>query len=62
LADKVLLSFLYHADLLRLVFTIDERNIASKRIKKLLKCGKENGGVSETLKQLEQQYVSVKDL
>jgi hypothetical protein len=46
LADQVLLAFLYHADLLRLVFTIEERKIASKEIKKLLK----NGGMSETLK------------
>lgn len=46
LANQVLLAFLYHADLLRLVFTIGERKIASKEIKKLLK----NGGLSETLK------------
>jgi hypothetical protein len=46
LAYQVLLSFLYHADLLRLVFTVGERKIASKEIKKLLK----NGGPSETMK------------
>ncbi len=46
LADQVLLSFLYHADLLRLVFTVGERKIASKEIKKLL----ENGRMNEKLK------------
>ncbi len=46
LADQVLLSFLYHADLLRLVFTVGERKIASKEIKNLFK----NGGLSETMK------------
>jgi hypothetical protein len=46
LADQVLLSFLYHADLLRLVFTVGERKIASKEIKKLL----ENGRMNETLR------------
>ncbi len=46
LADQVLLSFLYHADLLRLVFTVGERKIASKEIKKLF----ENGKLNETLK------------
>jgi golgi phosphoprotein 3 len=46
LADQVLLAFSYYADLLRLVFTVGERKIASKAIKKLLK----NGGLSETLK------------
>lgn len=46
LADQALLSFLYHADLLRLVFTVGERKLASKEIKKLLK----NGGLSETIK------------
>jgi hypothetical protein len=50
LADQVLLSFLYYADLLRLVFTVEERKIASKEIKKLLKDGEGNGGLSETLK------------
>jgi len=37
LTDKVLLMFLYQADLLRLVFTVGERKAASKRIRKLLK-------------------------
>ena len=46
LADQVLLAFLYHADLLRLVFTVGERKIASKKIKGLLK----NGEMSEMLK------------
>lgn len=50
LADQVLLAFLYHADLLRLAFTVEERKIASKEIKRLLKDGEENGGLSETLK------------
>jgi hypothetical protein len=46
LADQVLLSILYHADLLRLVFTVGERKIASKEIKKLL----ENGRLNEMLR------------
>jgi hypothetical protein len=46
LADQVLLPFLYHSDLLRLVFTIGERKIASKEIENLIK----NGGMSETMK------------
>ena len=49
LADQVLLSFLYHTDLLRLVFTDMECKTASKTIKKLLKGGQGNGGLSEIL-------------
>jgi hypothetical protein len=50
LADQALLAFLYHADLLKLAFTIGERKIASKQIKKLLKGDAANSGLSETLK------------
>lgn len=46
LADQVLLAFLYHANLLRLVFTVGERKIASKKVKGLLK----HGEMSEMLK------------
>jgi hypothetical protein len=50
LADQLLLSFLYHADLLRLVFTIGERKTASKEIKKLLTNREGKNGLSKTLK------------
>jgi len=46
LADQVLLSSLYPTDYLRLVFTVGERKIASKEVKKLPK----NGGLSEMMK------------
>lgn len=41
LVEKVMLMFLYHTDLLRLVFTIGERKTASKRIKMMLKSEKQ---------------------
>jgi len=50
LADQVLLSFLYYADLLRLVFTVGERKAASKQIRKLLQDSQGNDHLSETLK------------
>ena len=50
MADQVLLALLYHADLLKLVFTVGERKIASKQIEKLLKGDAANSGLSEMLK------------
>jgi hypothetical protein len=36
LSEKILLAFLYHGDLLKLVFTPGERKAAHKRVKKLI--------------------------
>jgi hypothetical protein len=57
LSDLALLSFLYHADLLRLVFTVGERRIASKEIKTLLR----NGEMSEILKTIVATACDTKD-
>jgi hypothetical protein len=45
----VLLAFLYHAELLKLVFTHDERIAAHKRVKKLIAKDEEGSPLGETL-------------
>lgn len=52
LTDQVLLSFLYHADLLRLVFTVGERKAALKQVRKLLQDSCGDDCLSEILKMI----------
>lgn len=49
LRDQVLLAFLYHANLLRLVFTVGERKAASRRVKEYISTGNENDSLGKTL-------------
>lgn len=49
LPDKVLLAFLYHGKMLRLVFTPGERKTAYKRVKKFLDGNEESRGLAEPL-------------
>ena len=52
LSEKVLLAFLYHAELLKLVFTHGERKAAQKRVKKMVANEEEGSGLGETLDEI----------
>ena len=51
-AEKVLLAFLYHAELLKLISTPGERKIIHKRVKKLVANEEESSGLGEALDQI----------
>ena len=52
LSEKVLLAFLYHADMLKLVFTHGERKAAQKRVKKMVKNDEEGSGLGEAVDEI----------
>ena len=52
LTEKVLLAFLYHADMLKLVFTHGERKAAQKRVKKLVANDEEGSGLGDALDEI----------
>lgn len=47
--EKILLAFLFHGKLLKLVFTIDERRAAQKRVKNWFENGEEENQMGELL-------------
>jgi hypothetical protein len=52
LTEKVLLAFLYHGDLIKLVFKHGERKPARKRVKKLIANDEEGSMLGETLDEI----------
>jgi golgi phosphoprotein 3 len=52
LSEKVLLAFLYHSELSKLVFTQGERKAAHKRVKKILAYEEEGSGLGGVLDEI----------